>query len=376
MQVLVVTCAYPEGKGKERSAEGVFIEDEAKALRSHGHTVTVLAGAKEMTGTVVEDEVTVRRVKTYGPIFNPSHIVRIIVSMKYDVVHAGFADFSGLYACIISKLTGKPVVVSVRGYEVKSIELRKNLGMRFNRILSAVTYFVLRACDTLVVPSFFLKMLTEGWGVAGDKIHVVRPVLRDTFSTLQEESSETDGQTILTVAMLTRGKGIEHGIRAMKGILKEVPQARYLIAGEGPLKQQYLRLARELNVEKSVKFLGRVPPHEVQEYYKKSSVYLMASDAETFGISKIEANACGKPVVARAIDGIGEGIVHGYNGYLFSDNNEIVHYIVKLLTDKKLRLSMAANCRKEAQKYSADYFAYQVEGIYKELLSRRKAHQT
>jgi glycosyltransferase involved in cell wall biosynthesis len=373
MNVLVVTCIYPEGTGKDRSPAGVFIEDEVKALRSHGHAVTVLTGAKREDKRVIENGVTILRVKAHGPFFSLLHTIQTLQSTQFDVVHAGFADFSALFSYVIGRLKGRPLVVSVQGYEVRSIKLRKNLGMLLNRILYIVTRFVLKTCDAVIVHSFFLKRQVERHGVASNKIYVVRPVLRDTFIGLARQPDEAVSQTILTVATLVPGKGIEHGIRAMKEILKEVPLAKYVIVGDGHMKRQYLDLARRLGVGGSVEFLGRIPPHDVYRYYQSSFVYLLPSDHESFGISKIEANACGKAVVARDAEGIGEGITHGYNGYLFSDNNEIAGYVVKLLKDKKLRLKMEENCRREAEKYGPDRYARQMERIYEDLLKDRGA---
>jgi glycosyltransferase involved in cell wall biosynthesis len=368
LNILVITFIYPEGKNGERSCTGVFIEDEMAVLRSHGHAVTILVKGKKEFGMFREKGLMVYRIKAYGPIFSPFHMIKTLRSIEFDVVHAGFADFSGLYACIIGKLKRKPVVVSVQGFEVRNPKFRKRMGERFSPILAIITRFILRVCDAVVVHSFFLKKLIEQQGNPSKKIHVVYPVLRDTFISESEEMTINDSQIVLTVALLVPEKAIEHGIRAMKKVLVEVPKAKYVIVGDGPMKQQYLVLAHRLGIQDSICFTGHVPPHDVYKYYKESSIYLLTSITESFGISKIEANACGKPVVARDADAIPEGIIHGYNGFLFSDNSEIADYVIRLLRDKRLRLLMGENAKREAQKYSPEIFVHQMERIYRSLV--------
>src|SRR2546422_4825505 len=119
------------------------------------------------------------------------------------------------------------------------------------------------------------------------------------------------GPWLLTVARLQWHKGIDTVMKALPVIRARHPNARYAVAGTGELLPQFERLAQELGVGETVRFLGAVPEAELPALYNSADLYVGASRrvellAEGFGISLVEASACGLAVVGGRSGGVPE----------------------------------------------------------------------
>jgi phosphatidylinositol alpha-1,6-mannosyltransferase len=141
-------------------------------------------------------------------------------------------------------------------------------------------------------------------------------------------------------------------IRALPHVLKRVPDARYVIAGPGfdDERARLRTLAEETGVAERVVFAGELPLEDIPLMYNACDVYVMASrvlegagDVEGFGITFLEANACGKPVIGGRSGGVPDAIEDGVNGYLVTptDVGEIAARLIALLTDDVLAKAMA-----------------------------------
>ncbi len=150
---------------------------------------------------------------------------------------------------------------------------------------------------------------------------------------------------ILSVGRLVPRKGFDHTIKALPDILKQCPDAMYLLIGTGEQQQELEQLTREYNVEDKVIFAGRVSEDELTDHYNLCDIFVMPNrelanhDTEGFGLVFLEANACGKAVVGGRAGGAVEAVRDGQNGLLVNGDNieEISYAISRLLTDDKLR---------------------------------------
>ena len=150
----------------------------------------------------------------------------------------------------------------------------------------------------------------------------------------QEEIQKSYGKRIvLFVGRLVYYKGVEYLIRAMKGI-----DARLVIIGEGPLKQKLLNEVRDNGLEAAVTFLPYRPQDELADYYRAASVFVLPSiyKSEAFGITIIEAMACGLPVISTEL-GTGTSYANqdGRTGYVVPprDSDAIHRALIRLLSD-------------------------------------------
>ena len=144
------------------------------------------------------------------------------------------------------------------------------------------------------------------------------------------------------VAALVPHKGQRHLIDAAAIVVRQVPDARFVIAGEGELRSALERQIRDRHLEKHVMLLGFRP--DVLSLQKVFDVFVMSSVTEGLGTSLLDAMACGKPVVATAAGGIPEVVEDGLTGLLVPtrDPESMAAAIIRLLNDPDLRRQMGA----------------------------------
>jgi glycosyltransferase involved in cell wall biosynthesis len=142
------------------------------------------------------------------------------------------------------------------------------------------------------------------------------------------------------VAALVPHKGQRHLIEAAAIVLKTVPDARFVIAGEGALREALERQIREHHLEKHVFLVGFRP--DVLSLHKAFDVFVMSSVTEGLGTSILDAMACGKPVIATTAGGMPEVVKDGTTGLLVPprDHEAMAAAIVTLLRDHESRRAM------------------------------------
>ena len=171
---------------------------------------------------------------------------------------------------------------------------------------------------------------------------------------LQKYSIPVGSDIILTLARIIKRKAHDDVIKAIPDILTEFPKAHYVIAGPHRKKDSYLhylkQLTNELSVENHVTFIDFIPEEDLKKIYSASKVYVMASrtlhetgDSEGFGITFLEANACGCPVIGSYEGGIPDAVENEINGLLVpSDSpNDISKSIKKLFSNEDYRKNIA-----------------------------------
>lgn len=151
-------------------------------------------------------------------------------------------------------------------------------------------------------------------------------------------------RVILTVARLIPGKGQDNVIRALPVILKQIPNVKYVIVGDGECAEALESLAKRTGVLSAVRFVGNAPREEVWSYYALCDVFAMPSRRinENFGIVFLEAASMGKPAVGGRRAGMSEAVIDGKTGILVDPDSieEIADAIVKLLMDEQTAAEM------------------------------------
>jgi glycosyltransferase involved in cell wall biosynthesis len=152
---------------------------------------------------------------------------------------------------------------------------------------------------------------------------------------------------VLFVGRLVEKKGCEYLIKAAALVTRIVPDARFVVVGDGALKDSLTILARKLGVQ--VEFRGALSSAQVQTELAEARVLCLPSvtaangDAEGFGLILLEAQASGVPVVTSAKGGKDEGVRDGETGLTFDerDVDALARWLVKILTDDKIATSFA-----------------------------------
>lgn len=145
-------------------------------------------------------------------------------------------------------------------------------------------------------------------------------------------------------------KRVADTIRILKKVKEEIP-TRLILIGDGPDRSECERLARDLDLHKDVLFLGK--QDGLTEILNAADLFLMPSQSESFGLSALEAMACGIPVVSSSVGGLPELNIHNETGYIaeIGDIDRMAKYTVELLTNEKRYKSFSKNSRERAVKY-------------------------
>ncbi len=166
------------------------------------------------------------------------------------------------------------------------------------------------------------------------------------------------GPWLLTVARLEWHKGIDTVIRALAAVRAAHPGTRYAVAGVGDRGPQLEQLARDLGLADAVRFLGAVPDADLPGLYNAADLYVGASRyhdllAEGFGISLVEASACGLAVVGGRSGGVPDAVREGETGILVDpdDPQAVAAGINQLLGDGELRKRLGVAGRKAVETY-------------------------
>jgi phosphatidylinositol alpha-1,6-mannosyltransferase len=165
-----------------------------------------------------------------------------------------------------------------------------------------------------------------------------------------------DQNIMLTITRLVSRKGIDTALRAFSRVKQKQPDSLYFVVGEGPQREEFQMLARQLGIADSVRFTGRVPFESLLDYYNACDVFVMPSktelpNVEGFGIVFLEAGACGKPVIGTFSGGIPSAIVNGETGFLVSEGDfeELSKALERLFVDKELAKKMGNKGREHVQ---------------------------
>lgn len=193
----------------------------------------------------------------------------------------------------------------------------------------------------------------------GVDLSIFKPEL-ETHS-LKKKHNLTDEKIILTLARVVERKGHDKVIEAIPAVLKKIPNLKYIIAGsyENSYYNKLQHLIVDLKFTEVVIFTGYIHPNEIPDYYNLCDVYIMPSrelessgDTEGFGITYLEANACGKPVIGGNSGGVSDAIVDGETGFLVNptDVDEIANKLFLLLSDPELAQKLGKNGRDRIKK--------------------------
>lgn len=180
-----------------------------------------------------------------------------------------------------------------------------------------------------------------------------------------------DGKTPIVgiVAALAPHKDHQNFLYAAGKLKEKYPRVKFLIVGEGELKQDLKILTRQLGLEKEVIFTGF--RKDSLEIISTFDVFVLSSCLEGMGSVLLEAMALAKPIVATRTGGIPEVVLNGVTGILVSpgDSGELANGIMQLLGDNALAKEMGLKGKERVKEFSKDKMVEKTEGIYKKIMS-------
>jgi len=204
------------------------------------------------------------------------------------------------------------------------------------RLLRRRRRFVYKFVTHFLVSSRALaEDLRVSFGVRPDSITVLPFLLPDPPTT----RAPAVRANVIYSGRLSPAKGVDVLIRAVPTIRAAFPDVFVDVLGDGPMRDEYERLAASLNVRDACRFLGAVPLGEVYERMASAAVVAVPSRREAFGLVNVEAQSVGTPVVGSDIDGIREIVMDGKTGFLVppDDAGALAERIILLLKNEDLR---------------------------------------
>ncbi|MBI1748426.1 MAG: glycosyltransferase family 4 protein [Acidobacteria bacterium] len=163
------------------------------------------------------------------------------------------------------------------------------------------------------------------------------------------------GKMILSVSRLQASeyyKKLDSVIEAMPAVLQKVPDAFYVLVGDGNDRPRLEQMAKRLSVSNRVIFVGRVPDSLLPAYYQSSDIFVLPSLKEGFGIVFLEAMYYSKPCIGARAGGVPEVIVDGETGLLIDpgDAESLTDTMVRLLNHENLRVEMGRAGRERLER--------------------------
>jgi glycosyltransferase involved in cell wall biosynthesis len=183
-----------------------------------------------------------------------------------------------------------------------------------------------------------------------------------------------DDLVIVKIARLFELKGHDFVLAAAPEIVRELPRAKLLFVGGGPLRGQIEQRAREELPEGTVRFTGLVPPARIPGLLAASDILVHASLREGLPRALVQAHLAGLPVVSFELDGAPEAVEHGKTGLLVPPRGwrQLARAVIELGRDAPLRTSMGSTGRKRARdRFSRRSLVRATDRLYRELLAEK-----
>lgn len=186
--------------------------------------------------------------------------------------------------------------------------------------------------------------------------------------------AKNESMTVLYFGRLKKYKSVDHLFYAFEKVKKLVPNSKLEIIGRGDFRPYLEKLAIKLNIADSVIFHGFVNEDEKSNLLAKSHVAVNTSMKEGWGITNIEANACGTPVISADVPGLRDSVANGLSGLLYEYGNidDLSNRILEIFTDEKLRSKLSIGAIEWAKTFSWDKSATEMIDIMDSILTKRK----
>lgn len=259
----------------------------------------------------------------------------ILEENHYDVIHCNtpVGGIIGRLAGNKYRKTGTQVLYTAHGFHFYKGAPKKNWLIYYpiEKWMSLYTDKLITITEEdfeLAKKKFHCPVYhIHGVGANSEKYHPISSEERER----QKKELELEGHIIVNVGELNRNKNQKTAILAMKKVIEEVPDAKLLIAGNGPERENLEQLAKKLGLEDHIIFLGYTT--QLQRYLQVCDLEVTCSYREGLPLNVMEAMLCGKPVVASSNRGHRELVKDGVNGYLVEDGdiNTYAKRIIEIL---------------------------------------------
>jgi len=303
----------------------------------------------------------------------------LIKKGRYTIVHT-HSSKAGFLGRLAAKLAGVKIIIhSIHGlpfceYQKRFFNYIYILCERFSGLL---TDKLISVCDVMT-----RKALAAGVASREKFSTIYSGIELEWYSnkdisvekTGKELSLSPEAPIVGNISRLFELKGHNYFLEAACQVLEVFPETKFVLVGDGVLKEKLTHQAEDLGIRDSVIFTGLVERREVPKLISVMNVVVHTSLRE--GLPRVlpEAMAMGKPVIAFEVDGVAEIVKDGKNGYLIppGDSGELARSIIHLLKDKEKATRMGEAGREMVDPhFRAEVMVDRISEIYQQLIKQR-----
>jgi L-malate glycosyltransferase len=350
--ILFLTNAYPDF---ESSYRGIFIKKMASLLQKEGYQISVVTPKIYRGSPYFEEQ---DGIKVYRfPFFARDKLLiehkkipylRMVLyyltgffltlyamfKNKCNVIHVHWAIPTGLIGSWVGSLLKKPFIVTIHGSDLR-------MAIERPGFLRKIFVYVCKNATHLNCVSEVQRKELERLGIPSEKILTIPMGIDEAFlETGKHRKAEFEKRpiTILSNRNLLPIYNVSLLIRAIPIVMKEEPETKFLIAGDGAEKEVLEREVKNLNIHSSVKFLGRVPHDEMPNLLSQADIYVSTSLHDGTSVSLLEGMGSGAFPIVTDIPANREWIINGENGFLVNQGEEkfLARKIIDAIRDRAL----------------------------------------
>jgi len=364
----ILVFSWKDMKHPWAGGSEVNIHEQARRWVADGHEVTIFTSRfKGMKRREIVDGMDIYRaggrftIYLLAP-FAYLFLLRRKADVILDIIN-GIPFFTPLYS-------RKPIVALVHHVhrEMFVIELGSLLGRPGKLVEQYLVPLLYRRRPFICVSESTASSMRKNL-YKGDELDI--RVIHNGISQNHYAKSETtrfEAPTILYLGRLKKYKQLPKLIAMMPEVRERVPDARLMVVGSGDALPDAEEAARIHNVDDCVSFLGFVSEEEKADLYRQAWVLATASMVEGWGLTVIEANACGTPAVSFNVPGLNESIVNGKTGRLARSDEDFAAALVEILRDESLRSTLSDGAREWSLRFSWETTAARSLAVLKEAL--------
>lgn len=370
-----------------------FAIEQYAAEMGKDHKVLVICPSCSLRSvTEQKGNVTFRKLRSLSfPIYpgvqavvpNVISLYKLLKEFKPDIIHTHTPFTLGILGTLFSQIMGVKLVSTYHtlfSSTVMYLSPRRfinghNLTMKPKNeeqgIVELITWrlqmIFFNLADAVIAPTKIVETTLKAQGIKTKTKVIPSGINTEQFAC---KTNFTKTKHILHLGRLGLEKSTDIVIKAFAEVLKKTPDAKLIIAGDGPAKASLVSLTKSLKISPSVEFLGMVDHSKVPEVFRSCDFFVTASTMETQGLVILEAMLSGLPVIAAAVYAPIDLIKDDYNGYLFKENDidECAKHMSSLIEGEKLE-EIGRNAREFAEAFDSARLAQELITYYKEILS-------